>query len=223
MIKKFIRCFGVERIEALTADREFIGEEWLSFLINQSIPFVIRLKEKGQYLRNSRGQSVKINVLARTLQLGQSSYLGIRRIGKGKKAVRCHVTIAKHHTGEIIAVIHTSTILEPLLTYAKRWQIETMFKAFKTGGFDSEATHITDHARLNTLMQFMAIAFCLAYQMGQMKEADPPPNFRRRKSVFRVGLDHITSCLAFFSKLKKIWLALFIKIKLLMESSKNVM
>lgn len=211
MIKKFIRCFGVEHIEALTADREFIGEEWLSFLINQSIPFVIRLKEKGRYLTNSRGHSVKINVLARTLQPGQS------------KAVRCHVTLAKHHITEIIAVVHTSSILEPLLTYAKRWEIETMFKAFKTAGFDSEATHITDHKRLNTLMQFMAIAFCLAYQMGQIKEGNPPPNIRRRKSIFRVGLDSIADCLAFFSTYKKIWTTLFIKINVLCKIQKIVM
>ena len=45
-----------------------------------------------------------------------------------------------------------------------------MFRGFKSSGFDSETTHITDDDRINTLMQVMGIAFCLAYKMGQIIE-----------------------------------------------------
>lgn len=226
-MRKFIRCFGVECIEALTADREFIGEEWLSFLADRFIPFVIRLKEAGQYIGNSRGQYIKAEQLARHIKPGQSVYLGIRKIGKSRKAVRCHITLAKHHTGEIIAVIHSSTITEPLAVYSKRWQIETMFRAFKTGGFDSEETHITDYKRLDTLMQCVAIAFCLAHQMGILQDATSPPKIKkngvRRKSIFRVGLDAITAILAYPSERRNLWSILFQKIKELLECIKIVM
>ena len=33
--------------------------------------------------------------------------------------------------------------------YKQRWQIETMFKAFKTAGFNIENTHLTDYYRLD--------------------------------------------------------------------------
>jgi hypothetical protein len=227
LIRKFIGCFGIGRIEALTADREFIGEKWLSFLADHSIPFVIRLKEVGQYIGNSRGQYVKVGNLARHLKPAQSIYLGIRKIGKGRNAVRCHITLAKHHTGEVIAVIHSSTITEPLAVYAKRWQIETMFRAFKTGGFDSETTHVTHYKRLDTLMQCVAIAFCLAHQMGLLQDATSPPKIKkngvRRKSIFRVGLDAIATFLAFPSKRQHLWLQLLQKINELLRGIKNVM
>ncbi len=29
MLNEFIKIFGVEKITSITADREFIGEEWL--------------------------------------------------------------------------------------------------------------------------------------------------------------------------------------------------
>ena len=44
LLKEFIDIFGVEKIEALTADREFIGQEWFDWLKEKKIPFVIRVK-----------------------------------------------------------------------------------------------------------------------------------------------------------------------------------
>ena len=47
MLESFIEIFGVEKIASLTADREFIGEEWFSWLKEKGIPFVIRLKSNS--------------------------------------------------------------------------------------------------------------------------------------------------------------------------------
>ena len=44
MLKRVLERFGVDKIEAFTADREFIGKEWFDFLIEQKIPFIIRVK-----------------------------------------------------------------------------------------------------------------------------------------------------------------------------------
>ncbi|WP_250310771.1 transposase [Rickettsia endosymbiont of Oedothorax gibbosus] len=43
-LQKFINNFGVERIKYLLADREFMNKEWLDFLINNHLKFVIPLK-----------------------------------------------------------------------------------------------------------------------------------------------------------------------------------
>jgi len=41
IMEKFIELFGAERIEAFTADREFIGQEWFEWLNGKEIPYVI--------------------------------------------------------------------------------------------------------------------------------------------------------------------------------------
>ena len=48
----FIEVFGITRIKALTADREFIGTQWLRWLHEQNIKYVIRLRDNGQYIRH---------------------------------------------------------------------------------------------------------------------------------------------------------------------------
>ena len=66
----FVEVFGIERIEALTGDREFIGIKWLTWLNKHNIQYVIRLKENGQYISNSRGIMVKARDLFRPLPQG---------------------------------------------------------------------------------------------------------------------------------------------------------
>ena len=57
----FIEVFGITRIKALTADREFIGTQWLRWLQEQNIKYVIRLRDNGQYISNSRGRMVLLH------------------------------------------------------------------------------------------------------------------------------------------------------------------
>ncbi|WP_337969206.1 transposase [Rickettsia tamurae] len=46
----FLEVFDKNRIEALTADREFIGKEWLSWLRTNQIRYVFRVRENRQYI-----------------------------------------------------------------------------------------------------------------------------------------------------------------------------
>ncbi len=41
----------------------------------------------------------------------------------------------------------------------QRWQIETMFKAFKTQGFNIEDTHLSDIGRIDKLVAVVSFAF----------------------------------------------------------------
>jgi Transposase DDE domain len=47
-----------------------------------------------------------------------------------------------------------------LEAYARRWQIETLFAAFKGRGFNLEDTRMTDRLHLKLLLAVMVIAFC---------------------------------------------------------------
>jgi hypothetical protein len=52
---QFLAIFGSDKIDYLTADREFIGEEWFRYLINQHIEFRLRIK-KNMKLSCTNGQ-----------------------------------------------------------------------------------------------------------------------------------------------------------------------
>jgi hypothetical protein len=189
----FIEVFGRERIEALTGDREFIGVKWLAWINEHNIQYVIRLKENGQYISNSRGMMVKAHDLFRSLPTGQQVQLTQRKVGK--KGDKLDIIGVKNNKGELAVFIHSAKTKDPVAIYTQRWQIETMFKAFKSSGFDCESTHITDDLRLDTLMQVMSIAFCLAYQVGEIIALSQPPIIKkhgyRQKSIFRIGRDEL--------------------------------
>ncbi|WP_342260362.1 transposase [Candidatus Tisiphia endosymbiont of Metellina segmentata] len=206
----FLEIFDKTRIEALTADREFIGKEWLAWLGDNHIAYVLRVKENGQYISNARGQMVKIQELFRPLAVGSYMSLFQRRIGK--KGEICNVVGIRNKKGELAVLIHNDEIKNPAEIYAQRWEIETMFKAFKSAGFNCEATHITNDLRLDTLMQIMSIAFCLAYQTGEIIVLDKPIIIKkhgyRQNSIFRVGLDTLVTILYNISTQLARWIQL---------------
>ena len=197
LMECFLAIFDKTRIEVLTADREFIGKEWLTWLKDNQIAYVFRVKENGQYISNARGQMVKIQELFHPLAIGSHVSLFQRRIGK--KGEKHNVVGIRSNKGELAVLIHSDEIKNPAEIYSKRWAIETMFKAFKSSGFNCEATHITNELRLDTLMQIMSIAFCLAYQTGEITVLEKPVIIKkhgyRQNSIFRIGLDALVTIL----------------------------
>ncbi len=77
LIDLFIKIFGVNIIQCLTADREFIGEKWFSYLIEKCI-FRIRIKE-NILVANSKGILVPVKTLFRDLKTGETKVLEGRR------------------------------------------------------------------------------------------------------------------------------------------------
>ena len=126
IIESFIKTFGKDRIKALTADREFIGDYWLSYLETEGIPYVIRLKENGQLMAAKNGVMKKISAVFRSLTHGEVVILK-RKIG-GSNAARS-LTATRNNKGELIVLIHSDELTNPISLYSERWQIETMFKA----------------------------------------------------------------------------------------------
>lgn len=55
LLQRFVETFGAKKIEALLADREFIGDAWIQWLKEQGIRFVIRVK-KDQTVLHPTGQ-----------------------------------------------------------------------------------------------------------------------------------------------------------------------
>lgn len=135
---------------------------------------------------------VKAQDLFKDLKPGEYRALGKRYICK-TNPYKGHVSGFKTARGDIVVLIHSESIAEPWEIYRVRWEIEVLFKALKTGGFNLEDTHITDFDRFDTLLGVVAIACCLAYRVGEfVTEVDPPKlknNGYKPHSFIRYGID----------------------------------
>jgi hypothetical protein len=56
LMERYLARFGKQSIRLLLADREFIGADWLNYLIEKDIPFAIRMRS-GQRATTAEGRS----------------------------------------------------------------------------------------------------------------------------------------------------------------------
>lgn len=52
---RFVALFGASAITFVTAGREFIGRDWIAWLLSEKVPFRIRIKA-GEWLRHEDGR-----------------------------------------------------------------------------------------------------------------------------------------------------------------------
>ena len=79
LIDQFLTIFGSYKIQYLTADREFIDEEWLRYLINHGIEFRLRIK-KNMKISRSTGQLAPAANFFRSLPVSTACKLVDRRL-----------------------------------------------------------------------------------------------------------------------------------------------
>ena len=70
LIKKFIEQFGKDCIEAIVADREFIGKQWLRFLQSETIPYHIRIKD-NMWFTKPDGEKIRMSWILQGCKTGE--------------------------------------------------------------------------------------------------------------------------------------------------------
>ena len=189
LIDRFIEIFGIDKIDCLTGDREFIGKKWFSYLIEKGIRFRLRIKE-NILVTNSRGIPVHAKTLFRFLKPGQYCVLA------GKRSVLGHelfIIGLKQSNGQYVILAADRDPEQAMSDYKTRWEIETLFGCLKTRGFNFESTHLIDTERIKKLVAVLAIAFCWCHITGEWARSQKPIKIKKhgRKaiSIFRFGLD----------------------------------
>ncbi len=191
LMERYLRLFGAASIEALLADREFIGAEWMHFLNKNNVPFAIRLKE-DMLIRLADGSLRQFRTLLRKRKRG--TWEGWLNGMEASSDDRLRIAAKRIKGGELLIV---ATSLDDagrgLNLYRRRWGIECMFADAKTRGLNIEDTHITDPDKLATLLVVIALAVTWAYRcatrvMGR-KAIPKKQHGRRQKSWFRKGFD----------------------------------
>jgi hypothetical protein len=191
LLKRFIKQFGKDKIIAVLADREFIGETWFKWLKQEGINFHIRIKKDAK-VPNSRGEMVQAHLLFRFLKVGEQRII---RDARTVTDVAVYLSALRLEDGKLLIIASSKLIEQPLEAYAKRWEIETLFSCLKERGFNLEDTRITQLIRLKRLLVVAVIAFAWAHRTGEWRHENVKPIRikktlnRPEKSIFRYGLD----------------------------------
>lgn len=195
----FLQLFGKEKIERLVADREFVGKDWLCWLREQGIHFNLRVRENFQ-VTNGRGQPVSVFKLFRSTRVNQPLVLAQPRRMWGAEWYFSGCYLG---SGEYLILVSPTLDEDAVTQYAHRWEIETLFAALKTRGFNLEQTHLTEPERLSRLLAMLALTFCLCHKLGewlhQQKALKLKKHGRKPKSIFRLGFDKFRSMITNFT------------------------
>jgi hypothetical protein len=200
LLEEFIGLFGADSIECLLADREFVGQHWLTYLNHQHIRYHIRIRENFWVVIPRNGHHVNASWLFNHLKINQYEFY--RRIVYVNGQL-CYLSASKikNKQGalELQIIVSFNKPDESQSLYKERWQTESAFKALKSSGFNIEDTHLTDLDRINKLLALVLFAFTWAYLAGIFLDSLVPIKIkkhgRRAKSLFKYGLTYLASVL----------------------------
>jgi len=161
----------------VVGDREFIGQDWFYYLVNNSYEFVMRIRCKDY-----------VKLLA--AQLNTS----VERLNK-----KIDRQVKKN--GYCIRFISTS--IDPKWVseqYGRRWKIEVFFEDNKSKGFDLEAIGFTQAPKIRLMVAICAVCYLLcliqgiiAYQIrpARTKIDKATGKVYKRTSVFTKGYERM--------------------------------
>jgi len=194
IIEDFIALFGVDKIEVLVADREFVGREWFKWLKENKIPFAIRVMKNHQ-IRTAKG-SVAVSSLFSHLKVGEETIYSKKKELYGYKELSI---VGVKLKDEYLILATNINANKALGFYKRRWEIETLFSAYKSRGFNLEETHMSDPKKLDTLFTILSLAFVWSHTIGEwLNEIKPIKTLkhgRKAKSLFLYGLEYLTRIL----------------------------
>ena len=128
IIERHIRLFGYETIDALLADREFVGEKWIQYLNHRKIKYHIRIRENFYVDDPRTGKRFKVFWMFNGLKCGQCCFM--QRIYRVNGQL-CYLSASKgkNKTGipEFQIIISFNKPETAQAAYKDRWQIETAF------------------------------------------------------------------------------------------------
>ena len=195
LVERFLRHFGRQRLRFVTADREFIGQEWIGWLLREKVPFRIRIKA-GEYLLHADGTEKR-----------GFQWFACRSCGCKPRPMElwglCVYVGGKYLHGTEYLIVISNEPGDLLEEYRLRWKVETLFQAMKGRGFDLESCRLSQERRLSGWFGFLSLGLCWCLKVGQFLDRTAPlplkKHGRRAASVFGRGLCELQSLLAQFA------------------------
>lgn len=189
VISYCLKLFGRSRKLVLSGDREFIGDEWIGWLLTHQIEFFIRTRKNTQILWEGKQRAgwewlEGLDEIEMDNALIGSHWLsvGIKRLPGGKAE------------DEYLIVMTNTFASRAIRNYKKRWSIEVFFQSIKGRGFNIENTHLIDFERIRKLFALVSIAFAICLKIGiwahkHIKSIPMKNHGYKANSFFRHGLE----------------------------------
>lgn len=125
LLKKCIKLLGKDRILRIIGDREFIGKDWIGYLVREKIGFCFRVPKHHQILLKNGEQT---NVVA-LLKEKKERYFSSVIVDSNK----CNLFVKKLKDDYLFLVSNEeSKALGGI--YKLRWSIEVLFQSCKKRG-----------------------------------------------------------------------------------------
>lgn len=199
ILSKAIETFKDYKICVL-GDREFCSVKLANWLSEKKISFCLRLK-KTNFVEKEAGIWVELNEIG--LHEGISIFLEGVKVTKTKNIKQFNVAckwkrkVSGFSQKEGWFILTDLTLKLAIDRYRQRFDIEEMFRDFKTGGYNLESTKVSGE-RLISLLLLISLAYLSATiegqviiqkgiqkYVGRVKETG---RTERRHSCFYVGL-----------------------------------
>lgn len=193
LMNKVLKVLPAKDIHSFTLDREFNGYEWLKWLDDNGVAYVLRLR-KNTHINGKAARDHRATRHAKNYET--SEVYGFQLYFAAK-------TIKKGRADYLYVVSNRFTPLEALEMYKSRWSIEVFFGHLKKKGFNLENTHLSEKKKIDKLIAVLALAFLFTIGFGVLlREKGGLNAHERRKSLFRLALDSLCSMFAQPSKHK---------------------
>jgi len=196
-----VKLFSGSRKLVLCGDREFIGDQWVGWLLRQEVDFFIRIRKNTHLIYEGEDR-------AAWEWLGEKQTVEMDNclIGSHWLSVAIQKVPGQKAEEEYLIVMTNTFASWAIPTYQKRWSIEVFFQAIKGRGFNMELTHLTDEKRLRKLFALVAIAFALCLKIGiwadhHIKPIKVKNHGYKANSFFRHGLEKWREALRLDQKL----------------------
>lgn len=206
LLDQFLETFSCDKISYLLADREFIGKDWISALLERNVSFRIRIP-KNIRITNVRSQKeFSAQEAFRTCRMQEIMVL------RGKRQIwgLSLYLVGLRREEDSVILITDRCPKTAMQDYKRRWEIETLFGCLKSRGFDFEQTHLCQEDRVCKLLALMTFGFCWCLLQGEslskIKKIPLKKHGRLAKSIFRTGLESLSHLLSNSSLKRKHYL-----------------
>lgn len=222
LISKILPVFKNYQILIL-GDREFCSVKLAHWLTEQKVQFCLRLK-KTEFIARENEEWEELNALG--LKPGISLFLQNIKVTKIQKIGGFNLACKWKRKMDGVApkegwfILTNLTSLElAIASYKKRFNIEEMFRDFKSGGYNLEDTNVAGN-RLISLILLIAIAYSSATFFGQKIKSKGVQKYvgrvkeygriQRRHSSFYIGLygqswvPYVESCWVLVTELMRL-------------------
>lgn len=185
VLQHIIKVVGLDKIDMLIMDREFIGYQWLRWLKGQSISFCVRVPKSHKITLVDGQKKTALELLDNKKRV---YYFDVY-----VNTVQVNVSLSYDENGELLYLIGTQRASQLKNIYRKRWTIEVFFQALKSRGFNLEKSCLKSIEKYRKLFAVVAMAYTICWATGIEDGRTNPVKVKKhgypQYSVFRRGLN----------------------------------